>query len=136
MRVCEFKGCGKKHKGHGYCQGHLRQIQNGYGLTPLRPILNKGFRMTPEGYRELYLPDYVGSKKSRYILEHRYVVEQSLGRLLRPFENVHHKNGNRDDNRIENLELWVKPQPPGQRLEDLLTWIAETYPNEIKELIA
>jgi hypothetical protein len=58
-------------------------------------------------------------------LQHRFVVEQYLGRQLLPGENVHHKNGIRDDNRLENLEIWVSSQPSGQRVEDLVSWAKE-----------
>jgi hypothetical protein len=64
--------------------------------------------------------------------EHRVVVERELGRVLRNFENVHHKNGVRDDNRPENLELWAVPQPAGQRVEDLVDWVIEAYPERVE----
>ena len=50
------------------------------------------------------------------------MIGEAIGRPLRSDENVHHKNGNRSDNGLENLELWVKSQPAGQRVQDKVKW--------------
>ena len=92
-----------------------------------------------DGYVYVYDPTRktkTGGNKSTTV--HKLVMEKYLGRELTPDESVHHKNGNRADNRIENLELWSKNQPAGQRVEDKVAWafsILKLYVPEILERI-
>lgn len=59
------------------------------------------------------------------IPEHRFVMEKFLGRKLTKHETIHHKNGKRDDNRLENLELWASRHGRGQRMVDVIDWAIE-----------
>lgn len=52
-------------------------------------------------------------------------MEIHLGRTLLQEETVHHINGVRDDNRLDNLELWSSSHPPGQRVQDKVAWAKE-----------
>ena len=69
------------------------------------PVWKGGKRIGPGGYIMVRYEGHPNSPKSGYVMEHRLVMEQNLGRLLRSEETVHHINGDRADNRIENLQL-------------------------------
>lgn len=81
----------------------------------------------------------VPNNDGSYSKQHRVVMAEHLGRDLLPGENVHHINGVRHDNRIENLELWISTQPSGQRAVDKVAWAREIialYGDQFPETIA
>jgi hypothetical protein len=78
------------------------------------------------GYNMFKCPDHPNARRSDgYIMEHVFVMSQHIGRPLTQKETVHHKNGIRDDNRLENLELWSSNHPPGQRVSDMIKFCRE-----------
>ena len=130
---CTIGDCTKKHRAKGMCQMHYRRNYL-YGNPEV--IMNTGVKEDKGGYVQIRTEAGNG-KKGKYTYEHRLVMEQMLGRKLLANETVHHKNGIRNDNRPENLELWSKAQPAGQRLEDKLEWaidfIKQYKPEILKE---
>jgi hypothetical protein len=73
-------------------------------------------------YVMVYLPEHPRARRSPSVFEHIVIMEGELGRHLYANETVHHRNGVKDDNRPENLELWVRPQPSGIRVDDAIIW--------------
>lgn len=127
--VCTVVGCSSPRFARGWCDMHYQRVLN--TGTPGEPERRKrrngeGTKDKRKGYITVYVSD------GRRMGEHRFVMEQVLDRKLAPEENVHHKNGRRDDNRPDNLELWVKPQPVGQRVEDLVAWVVDLYPSYVR----
>lgn len=98
-----------------------REVSRRSGST--HPRFRGRWTVNKKGYRLFKATHPAGGEQAIY--EHTLVMEQHLGRALLPGENVHHINGIRDDNRIENLELWSTSQPAGQRVEDKINWARE-----------
>lgn len=119
-RCAEFR-CDRWAVSKNHCDKHYREIKK-YGRV--RKPCEK--RASP-GSGHLDRTGYVrvSRKDGTQTFQHRLTMEDHLGRLLSPNENVHHINGIKHDNRLENLELWSKAQPSGQRIIDKISWAKE-----------
>lgn len=122
---CEVPGCTRPGGNSGWCRHCMyRWRKSGGPLWTLREkqesfIDSSGYVRINKSHP---LHNIYGSRQP---YEHVAVMSAHVGRNLYEHENVHHINGNRSDNRIENLELWSTSQPAGQRVVDKLSWARE-----------
>ena len=85
-------------------------VQKGVFMGENNPAWIGGRIYDKDGYILVWKPDHPFHNNDNYVREHRLVMEQHLGRYLTRTEEVHHVNGIKDDNRIENLKLYTKAE--------------------------
>ena len=119
-KLKDWIATGKTHKWIGNELGvspkHISSVCKRFGIACQRsgprsgsehPNWTGGRVIDKNGYILVFSPNHP-MRRGKYVLEHRLVMEQSLGRLLERQEVVHHKDGNKQNNSIENLELFDK----------------------------
>lgn len=120
---CGLPFCDRTRYAKDLCQTHYVYSREG---KPLKELRSRG--ETPS-------PNTAGYVRVGGTYAHRLVMTGIMGRELLPHESVHHRNGDRSDNRPENLELWYRSQPAGQRVEDLIAYLVKHHRPAIEEAL-
>lgn len=143
---CQHPGCPREQEVKFLCKVHYNRRYQGLDMDapvemPKKYDVSRDRRGPEGGYVQVRVPGHFGkpvANSRNWYDEHRYVWECYWGEPLGEGENIHHKNGFKDDNRLENLELWTVSQPAGQRAIDLLEWadaIIAKYEPKIDKLL-
>lgn len=117
--ICTVPGCGRRHCAAGLCNTHYARSRRRTGLEPERPIADRTGPRTgptnakwkerivrPDGYVFVHAPEgHPMANSQGYILEHRLLKSQQLGRVLTPTEIVHHRDHDRAHNEPRNTKL-------------------------------
>lgn len=136
---CRARECERPSHARGYCQTHYKRLLATGDVReadPIRMVTSEG--SLSHGYWKTTVPeeDRWLTGGASQVGEHRYVMAKHLGRPLAADEVVHHVNGDRTDNRLDNLELWSTAHPKGQRVEDKVAFAIEMLQRYAPERLA
>ena len=121
-------GCSRSANAQGVCGTHYKRLLKHGEIQPERAVrVTTGEGWLSHGYWNVPVPpeDRHLTNGDTKVGEHRLVMVKHLGRALYPDEVVHHRNGIRTDNRLENLELWSTAHPKGQRIDEKVHFAVE-----------